>query len=144
MAKRNSKPVEEPAQVDAPASDESLPADGVPLLAGEAFLVSAPGTQVLADPGDDLQTAPAPPEAAAPPETEAPIVDPVRIVKLDLPLLQTPASLYAPRTLRELDRRHARALRSLTDGLAHEGAKIDGKPVRTPDQALAWLLDQLV
>lgn len=134
MAKRNSKPAaDEPVQT----SDESLPTDGVPLLAGEAFLVSAPGAQVLAPPSDDLQT-------AAPAEPPAPAIDPVRIVKIDLPLLQTPATRYAPRTLRELDRRHAKALRALTDGLAHEGAKVAGKPVRDPDQALAWLLDQLV
>lgn len=131
MAKRNSKPADESAP-------ESIPTDGgVPLLAGD---VLAPTDSAIA-----LAPGPQAPIVATQPEPE-PAVDPVRIVKVDLPLLDKSSrqQRYAPRTLRELDRRHAKALRALTDGLTHEGAKVDGKTVRDPDQAIAWLLDQLL
>lgn len=163
MAKKNRPVVENQAAPEEPApnSNSTVPllADAAPAVAvaearepdpnpAVALLAPEPGEVASDDIAGDvsLESSESPaadslPPPEMPPES-APISDPVRIMTLDLPLVHTPA--YAQRTLRELDRPRAAALRRLADGLAHEGAKVDGKPVRNPDQALAWLLDQLV
>lgn len=127
---------------DAPAGDTLLLDPAAPLDAGGSAEIELPDEPAQAECKEvnDIFTSEPPPDLDA--QNRSQVHDPIRIVSIDLPLMET-AARYAPRRLAELERRHADALRRLTDGLVHEGATLEGRPIRTPDDALAWLLEQL-
>ena len=68
--------------------------------------------------------------------------DPVRSVMVECPLLRT--RRYVNRNFRPLGLRHAQVLRDAADGLNAEGERLpNGKVVKTPEDALVWILERL-
>lgn len=124
--------------IPSPEAYAPLPGTGGEIESGSVGVLDFGAGDGAAQGGVEAQGAT--PDVATPPTETA--ADPIRVVTLDLPLLRT--KRYSPRHPRPLSGEHAQALRDLAEGLAHEGARVEGRAVRTPDDALAWLLEKLL